>query len=61
MEIGDKFPDVLGVDANGKEVKLSDYPGKKFVLYFYPKDNTPGCSAEACSLNDGLDELASKG
>ncbi|MDE5794557.1 MAG: peroxiredoxin, partial [Muribaculaceae bacterium] len=61
MEIGDKFPDVLGVDAQGKEVKLSDYPGKKFVLYFYPKDNTPGCSAEACSLNDGLDELAAKG
>ncbi|MDE6697592.1 MAG: peroxiredoxin [Muribaculaceae bacterium] len=61
MEIGDKFPNLLGTDAQGKEVKLSDYPGKKFVLYFYPKDNTPGCSAEACSLNDGLDELAAKG
>ena len=61
MEIGDKFPDLLGVDAEGKEIKLSDYPGKKFVVYFYPKDNTPGCSAEACSLNDGLDQLTAKG
>lgn len=41
MNVGDKFPDLLGKDAYGNEVKLSDYPGKKFVLYFYPKDNTP--------------------
>lgn len=61
MNIGDKFPDLLGVDAQGKEVSLSDFPGKKFVLYFYPKDNTPGCSAEACSLNDGLDALTAAG
>lgn len=52
MNIGDRFPDVLGVDAAGKEIKLSDYPGKKFIIYFYPKDNTPGCSAEACSFRD---------
>lgn len=52
MNIGDRFPDTLGVDAEGKEVKLSDYPGKKFIIYFYPKDNTPGCTAEACSLQD---------
>lgn len=52
MNIGDKFPDLLGVDAAGKEIKLSDYPGKKFIIYFYPKDNTPGCSAEACSFRD---------
>lgn len=52
MTIGDKFPDVLGKDKNGNEVKLSDYPGKKFIIYFYPKDNTPGCTAEACSLRD---------
>lgn len=61
MNIGDKFPDLLGLDANGNEVRLSDYPGKKFAVYFYPKDNTPGCSAEACSLNDGLDRLAAAG
>lgn len=52
MNIGDKFPDVLGVDAEGKEVKLSDYPGKRFIIYFYPKDNTPGCTAEACNFRD---------
>lgn len=52
MNIGDIFPDTLGVDAEGKEVKLSDYPGKKFIIYFYPKDNTPGCTAEACSLQE---------
>lgn len=52
MNIGDKFPDLLGKDASGKEIKLSDYPGRKFIIYFYPKDNTPGCSAEACSFRD---------
>lgn len=52
MNIGDKFPDLLGVDAHGKEIRLSDFPGKKFIIYFYPKDNTPGCSAEACSFRD---------
>ncbi len=61
MNIGDKFPDILGIDAEGKEVRLSDYPGKKFIIYFYPKDNTPGCTAEACSINDGLHELAARG
>ena len=61
MNIGEKFPDLLGYDARGNGVRLSDYPGRKFVLYFYPKDNTPGCSAEACSLNDGLEELAAHG
>lgn len=61
MNTGDKFPDLLGLDAEGKEVRLSDFPGKKFIIYFYPKDNTPGCSAEACSLNNGLGELAALG
>lgn len=61
MNVGDKFPDLLGLDAYGNEVRLSNYPGKKFVLYFYPKDNTPGCTAEACSLNDGLSRLADAG
>lgn len=52
MNIGDKFPDLLGKDASGKEIKLSDYPGKRFIIYFYPKDNTPGCTAEACNFRD---------
>lgn len=48
------MPDLLGKDMNGQEVKLSDYPGKKFIIYFYPKDNTPGCSMEAQSLRDAF-------
>lgn len=61
MNIGDQFPDLLGMNAQNEEVRLSNFPDKKFVLYFYPKDNTPGCTAEACSLNDGLDTLAAAG
>ena len=61
MEIGDKIPEVLGTDANGAEVKASDYAGKKLVIYFYPKDNTPGCTAEACSLSDGYGALRKAG
>ena len=61
MNIGDKFPDILGLDANNNEIKLSDFPGKNFIIYFYPKDSTPGCSAEACSINDGLDILSQMG
>ena len=61
MEQGDKFPDLLGPDANGKEIRLSDFPGKKFIIYFYPKDNTPGCTAEACSLRDGYEEWTNRG
>lgn len=61
MNIGDKMPDLLGRDSEGKEVRLSDFPGKKFIIYFYPKDNTPGCSAEAVSLRDGYDTLLSMG
>ena len=55
------MPEILGVDQDGKEVKLSDYAGKKFVLYFYPKDNTPGCTAEACSLRDNIEALKARG
>ena len=51
-QIGDKAPENLGLDQNGKEIKLSDFKGKKLALYFYPKDNTSGCTAEACSLRD---------
>ena len=61
MNIGDKFPDILGKDALGKEVKLSDFPGKKFIIYFYPKDNTSGCSMEAVSLKDNYDTFLQMG
>lgn len=57
MKVGDKIPEVLGIDANGNELKASDYAGKHIAIYFYPKDNTPGCTAEACSLRDGYDAL----
>lgn len=61
IKIGDKAPEILGVNENGQEVKLSDYKGKKIALYFYPKDNTPGCTAEACSLRDGYSDLRKAG
>ena len=61
MRIGDKFPNLLGKDANGKEVRLSDFPGKNFIIYFYPKDSTPGCTAEACSLGEGYLALSRMG
>lgn len=52
MDIGDKFPDLLGHDADGNEVRLSNYPGKRFIIYFYPKDNTSGCTLEAQNFRD---------
>ncbi|MDD2476156.1 MAG: thioredoxin-dependent thiol peroxidase [Dysgonamonadaceae bacterium] len=58
---GDKIPEVLGVDQDGKEVKASEFVGKKLVLYFYPKDNTPGCTAQACSLKENYDDLLGVG
>ncbi|MDO5572095.1 MAG: thioredoxin-dependent thiol peroxidase [Bacteroidales bacterium] len=61
LNIGDKAPEYLGKDQNGKDVHLSDFKDKKLVLYFYPKDNTPGCSAEACSFRDGYEDLLQKG
>lgn len=61
IHIGDKAPEVLGVDQDGKEIKLSDFKGKKLALYFYPKDNTSGCTAEACSLRDGYESLRKAG
>ena len=54
-------PEVLGVNEDGKTVKISDYKGRKVVLYFYPKDNTPGCTAEACSLRDNYSSLQEQG
>jgi len=57
MKIGDKAPEILGKDENGKEIRLSELKGQKIVLYFYPKDNTSGCTAEACNLRDNYKEL----
>jgi thioredoxin-dependent peroxiredoxin len=54
-------PDFTAKDENGKTVSLSQYKGKKVVLYFYPKDDTPGCTAEACSLRDNYDSLTNAG
>ena len=59
--VGDKVDDLLGLDAEGREVRLSDYPGRKIALYFYPKDMTSGCTAQACSLRDGYQALLDKG
>lgn len=57
MKIGDQVPDILGRDENGVLVSRSDYAGRKWILYFYPKDNTSGCTAQACSLRDGYVEI----
>ena len=61
LQVGDKAPEVLGINQDGNEIRLSDFAGKKLVLYFYPKDNTPGCTAQACSLRDEYSELRKKG
>lgn len=61
LNVGDKAPDLLGVDECGNEICVSDYRGRKLVVYFYPKDGTSGCTAEACSLRDGMDELVAAG
>ncbi len=61
IQIGDKAPEVLGHDENGNEIRLSDFKGKKLVLYFYPKDMTSGCTAEACNLRDNIGALEAQG
>lgn len=61
MGIGDKIPEVLGIDQHGNLIKSSDYRGRKIVLYTYPKANTPGCTAEACSLQAHKAELEALG
>lgn len=60
LKIGDQAPDFKAKDQSGETIKLSDYSGKKVVLYFYPKDDTPGCTKEACNLRDHHAELKSK-
>lgn len=58
---GDRIPEALGIDQDGKEVRSSEYQGRKFILYFYPKDSTPGCTAEACNFRDNFYELRHAG
>ena len=61
IEIGQKLPEILGKDQDGNEIKLSDFAGKKLVLYVYPKDNTPGCTNQACNLRDNYSALLNQG
>jgi peroxiredoxin Q/BCP len=61
LKEGEKAPVFEGVDQNGQKVSLKDFKGKKVILYFYPKDDTPGCTAQACNLRDNYSELISKG
>lgn len=61
MNVGDKAPELLGINEKGEEVRLNNYKGRKIVLYFYPKDNTSGCTAQACSLRDHYAELRKAG
>ena len=61
LNIGDKAPDFLGVDEEGRQLSLNDFSGKRLVLYFYPKDSTSGCTAQACNLRDHYTELRNAG
>jgi peroxiredoxin Q/BCP len=61
LKEGDKAPDFTAKDQNGKTVSLADYKGKNVILYFYPKDDTPGCTAESCNFRDNYQSLLSKG
>ncbi|CAG4991125.1 Putative peroxiredoxin bcp [Dyadobacter sp. CECT 9275] len=61
LQVGDVAPDFTAKDQDGKEIKLSAFKGKKVIMYFYPKDDTPGCTAQACNLRDNYDVLLQKG
>ena len=61
MKAGDRAPEILGMNEQGEQVLMSSFRGRKVVLYFYPKDNTPGCTAEACSLRDNYEALKARG
>ncbi len=61
IKVGDKAPQVLGLNEKGEEVNLANYKGKKVVLYFYPKDSTPGCTTQACNLRDNYEALRKEG
>ncbi len=61
LKVGDKAPDFKTTDQNGEAISLGDFAGSKLVIYFYPKDSTPGCTTQACNLRDNYDLLLSKG
>ncbi len=61
LAIGDQAPKFHGIDQQGKTIRLEDFEGKKLVIYFYPKDNTPGCTTQACNIRDNYSELLDKG
>ena len=61
LKIGDKAPEINSVDQNGNQITLNQYKGKKVVLYFYPKDMTPGCTAQSCNLSDNYKLLQKSG
>ena len=61
LKVGQKAPDFTVMDDKGEKVKLADLKGKKVVLYFYPKDDTPGCTKEACAFRDGIDKIKKRG
>jgi peroxiredoxin Q/BCP len=61
LKVGDKAPEFEGVNQNGEKITLKDFSGKKLILFFYPKDNTPGCTAESCNLNENYDAWLEKG
>jgi len=61
LKVGDKAPDFQAVDQDGQKISLKDFRGSKLILYFYPKDDTPGCTAEACNLKDNYQVLKQKG
>lgn len=61
LKEGEKAPDFKSIDQNGEDISLSDFKGKKLILYFYPKDSTPGCTTESCNFRDNYESLTKKG
>ena len=61
LKVNDKAPNFVGLDQQGKTIQTADFAGKKYAVYFYPKDNTPGCTVQACNLRDNYDALLTAG
>ncbi|MPR32299.1 thioredoxin-dependent thiol peroxidase [Salmonirosea aquatica] len=61
LQVGDSAPDFTAKDQDGQSISLHDFKGKKLVLYFYPKDDTPGCTAQACDLRDNYERMLAQG